>query len=578
MRLDSEVKEARVASFDVLIRGGTIVDGLRTPRFTADVGVRAGRIAAIGSLAGASASRTIDARGSIVCPGFVDLHTHYDSQVFWDPYCTISGWHGVTSVVIGNCGFGFAPVRPADRMRAMLTMERNEAVRAATMAAGMPWDWETYPEFLDSLERTPKGVNLLSYVGLNPLMTYVMGLDAAKSRPATETERAEMARLLGEALDAGGCGFSAQLLGKNSVQRDYDGTPMITDTMSPDDLVFFAGVLREKGRGFIQVIGADPKLTERLCEASGRPVVWNALVLAADQHGNTYGQYRDVMRWIEDANARGHRVFAQALTCQNNYEFSLDEWNLFDSIPAWRAVTMGTPAERAAKMRDPAHREALRASFDPKQTMVGATVTAIPELVVAEVRSRELEEWVGFSVAEIAAKTGAHPVDALLDLALADELRTRFATPPQRIDMAAMREVVNSPFALPGVSDGGAHMKFVTLGRYPTEFLALLVRDNALMDLEQAHWRLSAYPALAAGIRDRGFLREGAPADVLVYDLAKLRVLPAERAYDFPNGDWRLSCKAEGYRAVLVNGEITFEDGVCTGATPGKLLRHGKSA
>jgi N-acyl-D-aspartate/D-glutamate deacylase len=166
----------------------------------------------------------------------------------------------------------------------------------------------------------------------------------------------------------------------------------------------------------------------------------------------------------------------------------------------------------------------------------------------------------------------------MLDLALSDDLRTRFATPPQKIDMEAMREVVNSPFALPGVSDGGAHMKFLTLGRYPTEFLSLLVRDNALMDLEQAHWRLSAYPALAAGIRDRGFLREGAPADVLVYDLERLRILPAERVQDFPAGDWRLSCKADGYRFVLVNGEITFEDGVCTGATPGRLLRHGQSA
>jgi N-acyl-D-aspartate/D-glutamate deacylase len=442
----------------------------------------------------------------------------------------------------------------------------------------MPWDWETYPEFLDSLERTPKGLNLLSYVGLNPLMTYVMGLEAAKSRPATPGERSEMARLLGEALDAGGCGFSAQLLGKNSVQRDYDGTPMITDTMSADDLVFFASVLREKGRGFMQVIGADAQLTERLCEASGRPVVWNALVLAADQHGNTYGQYRDVIRWIDEANARGRRIFAQALTCQNNYEFSLDEWNLFDSIPAWRAVTMGTPAERAAKMRDPAHREALRASFDPNQTLVGATVTAIPDLVVTEVGRRELGEYVGFSIAEISAKLAAHPVDAMLDLALSDDLRTRFATPPQKIDMAAMREVVNSSFALPGVSDGGAHMKFLTLGRYPTEFLSLLVRDNGLMDLEQAHWRLSAYPALAAGIRDRGFLREGAPADVLVYDLERLRVLPTERLHDFPAGDWRIACKADGYRYVVVNGEITFEDGVCTGATPGQLLRHGRSA
>lgn len=566
-----------MASYDILISGGTVIDGLRTPRFTADVAIRDGRIARIGTVDPSDAERVVDARGLIVCPGFVDLHTHFDSQIFWDPYCTISGWHGVTSVVIGNCGFGFAPVRPEDRERAMLTMERNEAVRATTMAAGMPWDWESYPEFLDSLERTPKGLNLLSYVGLNPLMSYVMGLEAAKSRAANGSERAEMARLLGEALDAGGCGFSAQLLGPNTVQRDYDGTPMITDTMSHDDLLFFAGVLKEKGHGFIQVIGSDPELTEALCEASGGPVIWNALVLAADQHGHTYGQYRDVIRWLDEANARGHRVFAQALTCQNNYEFSLDEWNLFDSIPAWREVTTGSVEERIAKMSDPVHREALKASFHPKHTLVGATVTAIPALVVAEVGRSELERHVGFSIGEIAEREGQHPIDAMLDIALADELRTRFVTPPQQIDMEAMREVANSAFALPGVSDGGAHMKFVTLGRYPTEFLSLLVRDHGLMDLEQAHWRLSAYPALAAGIRDRGFLKEGAPADLLVYDLENLAVLPSERLYDFPAGDWRLACKAEGYRVVMVNGEITFEDGVCTGAAPGSLLRHGRS-
>ncbi len=561
--------------FDVAIRGGTVLDGLRTPRFRSDIGIRDGRIARIGPVGAKEAHRVIDASGLFVCPGFVDLHTHFDSQIFWDPYCTISGWHGVTSVAIGNCGFGFAPVHPADRERAMLTMERNEAVRAETMAAGMPWDWETYPEFLDSLSRTPKGVNVVSYVGLNPLMTYVMGLEAAKNRPANATERAEMARLLSEAMDHGACGFSAQLLGPNSVQRDYDGTPMITDTMSHDDLLFFASVLKRKGRGIIQVIGADFALTEKLCEASGGPVVWNAIVLAADQHGNTYAAYQDVLDWLADANARGLQIFGQALTCQNNYEFSMDEWNLFDSIPAWRDVTTGTPQERAAKMRDPARRAAIKDVFRAGQTVVGATVTAIPELILADAANPALQSDIGFSIAEIAARRDTHPIDAFLDLSLADQLRARFVTPPQKIDMDAMRKVVNSPYALPGVSDGGAHMKFVTLGRYPTEFLASLVRDNGLMELEEAHWRLSAYPAQAAGFRERGFLQEGAPADILVYDLDALEILPAERLYDFPAGDWRLSQKARGYRATLVNGQVTFDDGECTSATPGHLLRHG---
>tara|TARA_A100001037_G_C15138069_1_gene632161 strand:- start:1319 stop:3019 length:1701 start_codon:yes stop_codon:yes gene_type:complete len=565
-----------MTDYDILIKNGTIFDGLQTPRYRGDIGIKDGLIAHIGNLKGATAGEVIQAEGLHICPGFVDLHTHYDSQIFWDPYCTISGWHGVTSVVIGNCGFGFAPVKPEDRMRSMLTMERNEAVRATTMEAGMPWDWETYPEFLDSLDRTPKGVNVLSYVGLNPLMQYVMGLEAAKSRPATTEERSTMAELLSEALDAGGCGFSAQLLGENSVQRDYDGTPMITDTMSEDDLRFFATVLAEKKRGFIQVIAATQELTEQLCEASGRPVIWNALVLNRDQHGLTFGAYKDYIKWLDEANQRGNRIFAQALTCRNDYQFTLEEWNLYDTVPAWREMTMGTIEERLIKMQDEALRIEVREAFIPNQG-TGASPTPIPELKIAECKKRELRLLEGLSVGELADQQGKHPVDAMLDLAIEDNLETLFVTPPQDLDIEAMSEVANSAYALPGVSDGGAHMKFVTFGRYPTEFLTLLVRDNNIMTLEQAHWRLSAYPAQAAGIRDRGYLAEGMPADLLVYDFNDLKILDPEPMYDFPADDWRLACKAEGYRYTIVNGEITFKDSICTNATPGKLLRHGQS-
>ncbi len=563
-----------MAEFDRILRGGTIIDGLRTPRFRADVGIRAGRIAQIGQLGHTSADEVLDCDGLIVAPGFVDLHTHYDSQVFWDPYCTISGWHGVTSVAIGNCGFGFAPCKPEYRDRSMLTMERNEAVRAATMAEGMPWDWESYPEYLDSLDRTPKGVNLVSYVGLNPLMSYVMGHEAAKDRKATPSELSEMCRLLDEALDAGGCGFSAQILGADSVQRDFDGTPMITDMMDADDLATLAGVLKKRGKGFIQ-LAAQPELAERIAEASGRPIVWNALVLLPDHHGITMGFYKDLLVWLEEANAKGLRIFGQALTAQNNYEFTLDEWNLFDSFASWREITTGDREERMRRMSDPALRDAVKGEYKENRRAVGATVTRIVDLVIGNVGDETYREFEGHSVGEIAAFTGKHPVDAMLDLAVADHLYTRFVTPPQEIDMEAMREVANSPYALPGVSDGGAHMKFITLGRYPTEFISHLVRDNGIMDLEQAHWRLSAYPAMAAGFRDRGFLREGSPADILVYDYDNLEVLPAEPMHDFPAGDWRLACKARGYRYTLVNGEVTFVDGECTGRTPGQLLRHG---
>lgn len=561
--------------FDKVIRGGTIIDGLQSPRFVADIGIKDGKITSIGTIDAERAGEVLDAKGQIVAPGFVDLHTHYDAQIFWDPYCTLSGWHGVTSLVIGNCGFGFAPCRPEYRDRAMLTMERNEAIRKETMEAGMPWDWETLPEYLDSLDRTPKGVNMISYVPLGPLMSHVMGLEGAKGRPATEAEMAEMSELLDEALDAGYCGFSAQILGENSGQRDYDATPMITDTMHLEDLISFAKVLRKKGRGFMQIFAKEHHYSEGAAEASGRPVVHNAIGLVSDQHGFAIANYKDDLKWLEDCNSRGVRVYAQALTVQNNYEFSLDTWNLFDSVPIWREATLGTPEERLAKLKDPERRAAIRADFDDDSVAFSQLTCTFETIIVADPKSEEMKRYEGMTIGEICKKEGRHPVEAMLDIAVASDLQALFVTPPQEFDTEAMRQVANAPFVLPGVSDGGAHMKFMTLGRYPTEFLCNLVRDLELMTLEQAHWRLSTYPAMAAGITDRGYLREGMPADILVYDFENLKILPEEHLYDLPAGDWRLACQAEGYRYIMVNGEVTFEDGVCTGATPGKLLRHG---
>ncbi len=571
--------------FDTIIRGGTIIDGLQTPRFVGDIGIKDGRISLIGTIHGSDATRVLDARGLIVAPGFIDLHTHYDSQVYWDPWCTISGWHGVTSVVIGNCGFGFAPVKPELRDRAMLTMERNEAVPLKCMQAGMPWDWETYPEFLDSLDRTPKGVNLLSYVGLNPLMMYVMGLEAAKSRPATLDERSEMCRLLSEAIEAGGCGFSAQLLGADSVQRDFDGTPMITDMMSHDDILAFAAVLAKHNRGFIQIAGGGFALHEKLAEVSGRPIIFNVVTLTTDQHGSTTEGYRTILDWLDRTNAKGLRIFGQAVTCDIGFEFTLQDWNLFDTSPLWRDVTLGSVPERIEKMRDPARRAALKDEYDSGRGPVAGGGTeqgprassVIGDLIIEDTAREDRKQFVGLTVAELAATTGKHPIDAMLDLATDDALETTFVTPPRKPDMASMKELANSRFAIPGVSDGGAHTKFLTLGAYPTEFLINLVREGGIMELEQAHWRLSAYPALAAGIRDRGWLREGAPADIVVYDFEKLELLPQEKAYDFPEGEWRRVRKPRGYRWIMVNGGITFEDGECTGATPGALLRHGRA-
>ena len=274
--------------FDTIVRGGMLVDGTRAPRLRADVGITDGRVTAIGRLRAGDAERVLDADGMIVAPGFIDLHTHYDAQLFWDPYLSLSGWHGVTSVVIGNCGFGFAPVRPEARERAMLTMTRTEAIPYDAMKAGLPWDWVTYPEFLDAIDRVPLSVNVRPFLPLAPVMTWVMGLERAKAGELpTNEEHAEMARLLREAMDAGAGGFSAQRLkptSNASVQRDYDGTPMVTDVMHDETMLVLAEVLAERNDGFVQMTMAgdadDPmqskRYFEKLAEVSGRPILYTS--------------------------------------------------------------------------------------------------------------------------------------------------------------------------------------------------------------------------------------------------------------------------------------------------------------
>jgi len=443
----------------------------------------------------------------------------------------------------------------------------------------MPWVWESFPEYLDSVERTDKGVNVLSFVGLSPILSHVMGIEAAKSRSATADEMAEMKAILGEAMDAGACGFSTQLTGEDSPQRDYDGTPMVTDLMSEDDLLSFAEVLREKGTGVMQSIGVNQELTEKMCAVSGRPMICNAVSVGTDQHGINHGEYKDCLNWLDEANGRGNRVFGHAFTVPDSFELTFEDWNLFDPVPAWRHVTLGTIEEKMAKMRDEKNRQALRDYHDQNDTKhTGAVLGSLDNFTVLEGFTPEPKQYEADKIGEIAAKTGKHVVDALLDIVLADDLRTKLISPPLTRNFDAIREVLNNGYTIPGISDGGAHMKFITMSAFTTEFLTNLVRDADIMPLEQAHWRLSGYSALAAGIHDRGFLKEGMPADVVVYDYDALKLGPVERLYDFPAGDWRLSQRADGYKLTIVNGEITFEGNDCTKALPGHLLRHGRAA
>ena len=576
-----------MAEYDLLIKNGTIVDGLRMPAYRGDIGVRGGKIVAMGNVQG-SAARVIDATGRIVAPGFMDIHTHYDAALSgglkWDPYATLSGWHGVTTVAIGNCGFGFAPVRPEDRDRAMRRMERTESIPLSCMQAGMRWDWETFPEFLNSLDRGELGVNAASLVPYSPLRAWVLGNDAARDpKYKTKPEQvAEIKHILREGLQAGGFGFSASF---SMANRDYDGGYLPTHVAPREEFLEMAKVMREFNRGSIewtmghalQGLGMDFLL--ELAKTSGRPVNWNAVIYDPTSP-NTW---REQLAWTEKAY-REAPVLAVNICMPIEFEFTLETIGLFDQLPAWNEATVGTLEERKAKLADPARRPAMKRDMEKAPTLMPGTspdgeqgqvrMFRWDETFIDDVHLAKNKSLKGRTIGEIAKEQGKHPIDTLLDLSVEEDLKTTFAMQGFiNNDEEALTTIIKHPLCLIGASDGGAHTKFLTLGRYPTHFLAHWVRDKQIMTLEEAHWRLSAMLGWAIGIRDRGWLREGMPADIVVYELEKLAVRPMETVQDLPDGDWRRVQKADGYDYLIVNGQVTFDHGNCTGALPGKMLR-----
>ena len=564
-----------MADYDLVIKDGMVFDGTRNPRVRADVAIKAGRVAEMGRIPASSGDRVLDASGLHVAPGFVDLHTHYDAQVFWDPYCSLSGWHGVTSVAIGNCGFGFAPVEPHQREDAMRSMTRVEAIPYESMRLGLPWDWVSFPEFLDSLQRTPKALNVLPYVPVGPMLVKVLGREAAKAGalPSDEQHR-ELARLLDEAMEAGGCGWSAQRLppsGTAAVQRDWDGTAMPTDVMHDETARVLAEVLGRRNEGVVQMIltsgnvAHDLAHIEDLATISGRPLLYNVVQVYEERPHI----HRNQLAWLERCRQRGIPVYGQGVTTDAGFTFTFEDWNLYDDSEAWCEATTGTFEERLAKLSDPARRQAL------KDNLPRAASAALRTVTVLTPKSAETEPYRQMSAAQAGEAMGKHFVDALLDIAVADRLQTVFYTAPPQGDSDLLGEIVRDPYILLGVSDGGAHTKFLTAGRYPTETLAVHVREKELLSLEDAHWRLSALPASLAGFRDRGTIKVGGPADIVVYDYEHLESLPDEVSYDLPGGEWRRIQRAHGYRWVLVNGEVIIDDDKETGAHPGQLLRHG---
>lgn len=566
-----------MAEYDLVIRGGTIVDGTRLPAYGADVGIKSGKIAKIsGKLAGQGA-RELDGSGCYVAPGAIDLHCHYDAQANWDPYCTLSGWHGVTSLTIGQCGFGFAPTRPEDREAAMEMMCRIEAIPMASMKAGMRWDWVTFPEYLDSLARQGLGLNIGSLFPYSPARAFVMGVKDSRERTKmTGRELAQMRQLFHEALQAGAFGFSAD---KSLEDRPADGSYLPTQVAADEEFFALAEVLRESGvghigwtRGIPDRMGAnqDRDLLVKLMDISGRPLQWG-LVHQVTGHPEIH---REQLQWLGEMHRRGYPMYAQSMAVDVSQKFTMEDYNGFDTIPGWLEATVGTVQRRMEKLGDPNLRPRLKAEAEKAGR---GSMEAWSTTRVLEVTRERNYRYEGYTVARIAEMLGKHPIDAFLDLAVDEGLKCLFAIEGQHV---ALGEILAHEGTHISLSDGGAHTRYHTASTWPTHFLSHWVRDERLMSIEEAHYKMSALPAWIAGFRDRGILREGMAADVIVYELDKLGFQQGAPVYetDFPGKERRLVQKATGYRYTVVSGVVTFEEQRCTGALPGKVLRSYEMA
>lgn len=567
-----------MVNFDTIIRSGTVVDGSGGRRYVADVGIAEGRIVRIGDLSGVTALKEIDAKGLIVAPGVIDPHTHYDAQVYWDPYCTNSGWHGVTSVVVGNCGFGFAPCREADREQFMRLMENTEQVPLDAMRAALPWNWETFPQWMASVRSIKKGVNIAAFLPLNSLMIWVMGYEAAKTRPATSAERAEMRRILHEAMDHGALGFGFSYLQETNSHKDVDGSPMITDVMHEDEALNLARVLAERGEGVIQAfVEAGPvahrEFVEKLALISGRPVLHTVAMVIEGQPE----RHRELLNWLDDTAKRGLNIYSQALCFRfMPISFVVRHFDLWQMEPIFNEFQHpgngDTTDARVAKARDPDFRRRMKEEVARGLPNFGFDILEIR--LISSPGSARFSAHRGKTFREIGEAENCSGVDAFLDVCAETRLDCELCLPRPHLDSEHAVELNMHPRVLPGTSDGGAHVKFVSGGQYGTDLISWLVRDEAKVSLEKMHHKLSAVPAQALGWTDRGQISVGSAADIMIYDLDRIGVATeyCETVHDLPNGDWRRVARAEGIRWILVNGESTFHDNVCIGSTPGKVL------
>jgi N-acyl-D-aspartate/D-glutamate deacylase len=576
-------------AYDLVIRGGSVVDGTGAQAFEADVAVKDGVIAAVGRVSGRGAEE-VDARGQVVTPGFVDIHTHYDGQATWDERMQPSSWHGVTTVVMGNCGVGFAPCRPQDHDRLVRLMEGVEDIPFPVLTEGLPWNWESYPDYLDSLARRRFDVDVGSQLPHAALRVYVMGERGVDREPATPGDIHAMAAIARRAMDAGAIGFGTS---RTLNHRSSDGSPIATLTAGEDELTGIALGMAAAGggagRGVLQVVSDfnDPAeefaMLRRIVEASGRPLSFSLLQSPRDPD-----QWRFMLDQMSDAKAAGLQIRAQVATRPVGVLFGLElTVNPFSSHPSYREIKALPLAERVARLRDPGFRARLLAEEAENARAPGLSpARAWDRIYPMGGDNPDYEPTPDDSIAAIAAERGADPyavaLDHMLDGGEGDGrgmLYLPLLNYAQNTLDPAYR-MLQHDCVVPGLSDGGAHVGMICDGSFPTTNIIHWTRDRsrgpklALETMVKAQCRDTAE---TVGLFDRGLVQPGYRADLNVIDYARLKLKAPSVAYDLPTGGRRLIQRAEGYTATIVAGEVTYRDGEPTGALPGRLLRGAQA-
>jgi N-acyl-D-aspartate/D-glutamate deacylase len=563
-------------AFDLLIKNGVVVDGSGLPRYQADLGIAEGRIAAIGQLR-EPAHETIDAEGHAVAPGFIDAHTHMDAQVFWDPLGTCSCWHGVTTAIMGNCGFSVAPCAEKDKHLVLKNLERAEDISPKAMEVGIRWAWEDFGQYLDAVDKAPKGINYAAYVGHSALRTYVMR-ERAFEQEANDDDLRRMKDVLAASMRAGAMGFSTSRTGNHLTA---DGKPVASRLANWNEVRELVGVLRDGGIFELsrEDIKEDPAHRRDYFERLKRLAVETRV--PTTYSGNYSRKMKNVDAWrdfydLADAiTAEGGRALVQAHSRWAATLLSFESSMPYDSAPLWRELRARSLAEQEAALRDPEMRRKLVAAAEENAKRPSGAVGT-------EVNSNVDYEWLFpldrltppyRSIGKIARERSQSPIDVVIDMALEKHLRMFFLTPVFNENQDVVEQMMKHPRAAVTFSDSGAHVSQIMDSSLQTHMLAYWVRERGAFTLEQAVRKMTFDIAAFWNLKGRGLLREGNVADIVIFDPERVAARMPTVEHDLPGGARRLKQKADGILATVVGGAVVLRNNDHTGALPGKLLR-----